>query len=119
MSHKGVILQATCSEAIFCLDDVEFHIWTDGYPNGFADQLIDHKDEIKGIDRTEFITLLALGESIADKLDHEGRYEFIDNGGGGADFDYIDKVIDEFMKFKIGLISEEEFINRDKDLWGL
>jgi len=112
-----IILNPSCSEAVFRLDGIEFSVQTDTYPNGLVDSLLAHKDEIESMDREEFVNSLILGESIIDELLAEGRYRVVDNVGGGAHFEYVERVIEAFMEFKMGLLSEEELRKFDEKLW--
>jgi len=114
---EEIILNPSCSEAVFQLDGIEFSVHTDTYPNGLVDSLLAHKDEIEGMDREEFVNSLILGEDIIDKLLADDRYQPVDNIGGGAHFEYVEKVIEAFMEFKMGLLSEEELRKFDEKLW--
>ena len=119
MEKEPDVLCVSCSEAVFKLGGIEFGAETDVFPNGLVDELIASKDEINIPPTEKFVEAKLTDVPLSsDFLEREGYFEFIDNRGGGANFGYIEEVVEEFVKFKLGQITEEEFRKRDEEIWG-
>ena len=99
----------SCSEAVFKLGGIEFDIWTDSYPNELVDELIANKDKIKLPDVEELVEAKLTDAPLFSCFPNvfpegKGYFEYIENRGGGANFGYIEDVLVEFVKFKLGPI---------------
>jgi len=118
MKNELDILCVSCSEAVFRLGGIKFETETDCYPNELVDELIAHTDKIDMPPTEKFVEAKLTDVRLSsDFLEREGYFEFIDNHGGGANFGYIEEVVEEFVKFKLGQITEEEFRKRDEEIW--
>jgi len=92
-----MLLNPNCSEAVFKLDGKEFRVSTDWGESIeiFAEELISMKDD----------------------LQEEPFFEFVENNGGGANFEEIETVITLFTLLKKGELTEEEFKKVASDVW--
>lgn len=122
MKKEPDILCVSCSEAVFKLGGIEFDIGTDGYPNELVDKLIANKDKIKlpcveELVEAKLTDAPLFGGFPKEFPEGKGYYEYVENRGGGAKFGYIEDVLAEFIKFKLGQITEEEFRKRDAEIW--
>ena len=81
-------LNPTCSEAVFRLGGRVFRIWTDRYPTGLVDELIE--------------------------TGAGGDYEPLDNNGGGADFKYVERMLKVYKDYKRKVLDEEDLRKIDE-----
>jgi len=82
---------------VFKLDGIEFRVSTDNGESmeDFANDLISMKDD----------------------LQEEPFFEFVENEGGGANFEEIETVITLFTLLKKGELTEKEFKKAASDVW--
>ncbi|MEM2618259.1 MAG: hypothetical protein QW356_02055 [Candidatus Hadarchaeales archaeon] len=85
-------LNPSCSEIICRLDDEELRVFTDSHPNELLDFLLSHKEPISAV-------------------------EYLDNIGGGGDWDYIERMVEIHKYFAEGRITGEQLEELDEFVW--
>jgi hypothetical protein len=98
--QKEVMLNPNCSEIVWRLESVEGRTWTDGYPNDCVESMASILDELN------------------DKEVKQATLTFVDNNGGGGNWDYVEKCFEIAQKLALGKITEKEAVKLERKLWG-